>query len=111
MSMWFVTPAWQRYELTAVCLRQRQWVIEQLADHGIEARCVVVADDENLDIARALGFDVVEQRNDRGLGRKFNDGYEHAARAGATWIVPIGSDSWIDPRYFLPAPAPRPHRA
>lgn len=109
MSVWFVTPAFRRYALTAVCLDQRLEVVKALAAHGIEARCVVVADDDNLDIARARGFDTVETPN-RGpdnrvwLGRKFNDGIEYAAKHGAEWIVPIGSDSWIDPDYFLPLP-------
>jgi glycosyltransferase involved in cell wall biosynthesis len=102
-SIWFITPAWQRYELTAVCLEQRRRVIEALAGQGIEGRCVVIADDENLDIARGLGFDVVERDND-GLGRKVNDGYEYAAGQGATWLVFIGSDSWIDPAYLAPLP-------
>ena len=35
------------------------------------------------------------------VGRKFNDGMEYAGTHGAQWIVPIGSDSWIDPAYFL----------
>lgn len=103
--IYFVTPAHQRYELTAVCLEQRQFVIEDLARRSIEAHCVVVADDDNLDIARSLGMETVEQNNDW-LGRKFNDGIEFAARNGAEWIVPIGSDSWIDPTYFQPLPDP-----
>lgn len=104
--IYFVTPAWQRYELTAICLEQRQRAIEELARHGITSQCVVIADDDNLDTARSLGFDTVEQSNDW-LGRKFNDGIERAARHGADWIVPIGSDSWIDPAYFLPLPDSR----
>ena len=101
MTIWFVTPSWRRYDLSAVCFDQRVAVIRTLAEHGIEARCVVVADDENLDLARERGFDVVEQNNDW-LGRKFNDGIEYACRNGASRVVPIGSDSWIDPAYFLP---------
>lgn len=97
--LFFVTPAWQRYELSAVCFEQRRRVIEALELEGIEAHCVVIADDENLDLARAAGFATVERHNN-GLGRKFNDGMEYAGRNGADWIVPIGSDSWIDPRYF-----------
>jgi hypothetical protein len=104
--LYFVTPAWQRYELTAICLEQRRLVIEDLARHGVEARQVVIADDENLDIARSLGFETVEQNN-HWLGRKFNDGEEWAGKHGADWIVPIGSDSWVDPAYFLPLPSPR----
>lgn len=101
--IFFVTPAWGRYELTAVCLEQRKLVIDHLATEGLEAHCVVIADDENLDTARAIGFDTVEQNND-GLGRRFNDGMQYAGEHGAEWIVPIGSDSWIDPAYFLPLP-------
>lgn len=112
MSLWFITPAFRRYALSAVCFDQRLAVIGALMVAGVEARCVVVADDENLDLARARGFDTVETPN-RGpdnvvwLGRKFNDGIEYAARHGAMWIVPIGSDSWVDPEYFLPLPESR----
>lgn len=106
MIVYFVTPAWQRYELTAICLEQRRRVIATLAEDGVEARQVVIADDENLDIARGLGFETIE-RDNRWLGRKFNDGQEWAGRHGADWIVPIGSDSWVDPAYFLPLPSPR----
>lgn len=104
MTLWFVTPAYRRYSLSAVCFEQRRRVIDELAKHGIDAQCVIVADDENLDLARSQGFATVEQRNDTGLGRKFNDGMEYAGRNGAEWIVPIGSDSWIDPKYFIPLP-------
>ena len=105
MIVWFVTPAYLRYELVAVCLDQRLAVMEELARNGIEARCVVVADDENLDLARARGFSTVE-RDNKWLGRRFNDGIQYAFQQGAEWIVPIGSDSWIDPAYFLPLPDP-----
>lgn len=100
--IWFVTPCWGRYELTRICLEQRQYVIEDLARHSIHAECVVIADDENLDTARSLGMRTVERDNEW-LGRRFNDGIEYAAKRGE-WIVPIGSDSWIDPAYFLPLP-------
>jgi hypothetical protein len=103
MDIWFITPAWKRYELSAVCFDQRVRVMETIRESGNEAHCVVVADDGNLDLARERGFDVVVQDN-QWLGRKFNDGIEYAARHGATRIVPIGSDSWIDPAYFLPMP-------
>ena len=103
MTLWFVTPAWKRYEMTALCLEQRQRVIAELAKHDIEAYQVVIADDENLDIARALGCATVERNNEM-VGRKFNDGMEYAGTHGAEWIVPIGSDSWIDPAYFLDLP-------
>src|SRR5688572_14835688 len=101
--LYFVTPAWQRYELSEVCFEQRRRVIADLLSQGIEARCVIVADDENLDIARSKGFDTVE-RDNSGLGRKVNDGYEYAASKGAEWMVFIGSDSWIDPAFIAPLP-------
>lgn len=101
--IYFVTPAWQRYELTAICLEQRKRVIDTLAEQGIEARCVIVADDDNLDIARDKGFDTLERNND-GLGRRVNDGYAYAAAQGAEWMVFIGSDSWLDPAFIAPLP-------
>lgn len=104
MSVWFVTPAYQRVELTALCLEQRRYVIATLAEAGVEAHQVVIADDENLDVARGFGFETVE-RDNAWLGRKFNDGQEYAGKHGAEWIVPIGSDSWVDPAYFLPLPS------
>jgi hypothetical protein len=103
--IWFVTPAWERFALTRVVLQQRQRAVAFLAERNVEARCVVVADDLNADIAESLGFDVVRRPN-YALGRKFNDGIEHAARNGAEWIVPIGSDSFLDPAYLFPLPEP-----
>jgi hypothetical protein len=102
-SLWFVTPAWRRFALSAVCFEQRRQVIAELATQGVEAHCVVVADDENLDLARAAGFETVEQNNDW-LGRRFNDGFQYAGEHGADWIVPVGSDSWVEAAYFLPLP-------
>ena len=101
MSIWFVTPSWQRYDLSAVCFDQRLDVIRTLAEHGIEAHCVVVADDENLDLARERGFATVEQDNEW-LGRRFNDGIEYACRNGASRVVPIGV-GLVDRPGLLPA--------
>ena len=106
VSIWFVTPAWGRFEMTAICLEQRKRVIDELGRKGVEAHCVVVADDQNLYTAQSLGFETVEQNNDW-LGRKFNDGQEYAGKHGAEWIVPIGSDSFVDSAYFVPLPDQR----
>lgn len=103
MSVWFVTPAWQRYAISDLCFAQRRWTMDRLAAVGIESECVVVADDHNLVLARAHGFQTLE-RDNAWLGRRFNDGIEYAASQGATWIVPIGSDSWIAPAYIDPLP-------
>jgi len=101
--LWFVTPAWRRFALSAVCFEQRRQVMAELTERGIEAHCVVVADDENLELAQAAGFETVERDNDY-LARRFNDGMEYAAKHGADWIVPVGSDSWVQADYFDPLP-------
>jgi hypothetical protein len=103
VSVWFVTPAWERFALTRVVLEQRRRVVAFLAERGVRAGCVVVADDANADTAEELGFDTVRVPN-YALGRRFNDGIEYAARQGADWIVPIGSDSFLDPAYVYPLP-------
>jgi hypothetical protein len=101
--IWFVTPAWQRFDLTRVVLEQRRRIIDFLAQRGVEARQVVIADDHNADVAVELGFDALRRRNYT-LGRRFNDGIQYAAQNGAEWIVPIGSDSFLDPAYLFPLP-------
>jgi len=101
--IYFVTPAWQRFELTRVVLEQRRSCIDFLNARGVDAAQVVIADDENADIAASMGFAVLRRRN-YALGRRFNDGFEYAARHGAEWIVPIGSDSFLDPAYLFPLP-------
>lgn len=104
MSVWFVTPAWQRFDLTRVVLEQRRRILDWLSERDVEAYQVVVADDQNADLAESLGFDAVRSPN-YALGRRFNDGIEYAARHGAECIVPIGSDSFLDPAYLFPLPA------
>lgn len=96
MTVWFVVPAHGRVEKTEACLRQLARTCDTLAGRGIEATAVVVAADANLETARACGFDALERPN-RPLGRKWNDGYQHAGQAGADHVVPLGSDDWIDP--------------
>jgi hypothetical protein len=99
-TLFFITPVFERYALTAICLKQRLHACEQLEREGINATCVVIGDDANLDAARDLGFPVVEQNNQY-LGRKFNDGHEYAAKHGATYVAPVGSDSWMDPTWII----------
>lgn len=103
-GLWLVTPAWQRFELSALCFDQHALAMRTLEQAGVETHHVVVADDRNLELAERHGWDTVERDNDW-LGRRFNDGIEYALNHGAEWVVPIGSDSWIDPAYFLPLPA------
>lgn len=104
-SLWFIVPAYGRVELTRVCLRQLRRTCDQLDDHAIDANAVIVANDENLDTARELGFATYEQEN-HPLGRKWNDGYDVAGRYGdADFFVPLGSDDWVDAG-FLAADLP-----
>lgn len=100
-SLWFVTPAFERADLSAVCFAHRAWAIAELRSRGIDADCVVVTDrrDPNHELALEHGFQV-RLRDNTFLGRKWNDGYQAAAEAGADWVAPIGSDSWIHPDFF-----------
>lgn len=95
-SLWFVTPVYRRFHLTRICLEQRRRLLEALP---FEARQVIIGDDENLDVARDLGFDIVEKDN-KYVASKFNAGYRYACENGATHCMPIGSDSWLHPSTF-----------
>src|SRR5574337_351116 len=106
-SLWFVVPAAGRSAMAAACLRQLQRTCATLVAAGVRASAVVVADDENLDVADELGFGTV-RRGNRPLGRKWNDGYQLAGEAGVDFVVPFGSDDWIDPAAILAAPLPGP---
>lgn len=100
----FCVPAHGRLEKAAICLRQLRRSCDELAHHGVYASAVVVADDANLDVARALDFGTV-QRNNVFLGRKFNDAFQIACDPAfnpepADFVVPCGSDDWVDWRLF-----------
>jgi hypothetical protein len=73
---------------------------------GIDAACVVIADDANLELAREFGFGTIQRANDF-LGARWNDGYQFAGEEGVDFIVPIGSDSWVHPSYFKDLPEPK----
>jgi hypothetical protein len=98
-ALCFIIPAHGRLEIAKVCLRQLVRTCEALEHRALVASAVVIADDENLDIARDLGFATVERDNSQ-LGRKINDGYELASMHGADYFVPFGSDDWIDHRWI-----------
>src|SRR5690349_16950775 len=107
-ALWFIVPAHGRVELARICLTQLRRTCDKLTEHGIRSSAVVIADDENLDTARDLGFAWV-RRDNRFLGRKFNDGIQLAADrtynpAAADFVVPIGSDDWVDWRLFAELP-------
>jgi hypothetical protein len=97
-TLWFIMPANGREDLARVCLRQLRRTCDLLEGYGIRASAVVIADDGNLETADGLGFATVE-RDNKPLGRKFNDGYELAGMAGVDYMVPLGSDDWVDPHW------------
>lgn len=101
MNLWLVIPAWRRYAVTNLALAQQAHLRGVLAARGITCRSVVVADDDNVDIAREHGCDVLERPNDS-LGRKVNDGFEYACTHGADYVGFTGSDDWLHPDLFDP---------
>lgn len=107
-SLVFVVPAYRRFDLTRICLRQLRRACDTLEEGGMHATAVVVADDDNLKAADALGFAPLSRPN-QPLGRKFNDGIEHACRLSADVVVPLGTDNWVDPA-FVAASIPSDNR-
>ncbi len=93
-TLCFVVPAHGRLEIAQVCFRQLRRTCDALLERDILADAVVIADDENLELAQACGFATVEREN-TGLGAKINDGYQLAAEHGAEFFVPCGSDDWV----------------
>lgn len=101
-------PAHGRLQLAAICMRQLRRTCDALSAEGVEASAIVVADDENLDTARELGFGTV-RRDNRFVSRRFNDALQLAFDPRhnphpADYAVPIGSDDWVDHRLFLDLP-------
>lgn len=99
-SVCFVSAAWRRFDVSRLVLMQRQRLCAELAARGVQATSLIVADDENLDIALEYGALTLEHPNDP-LGAKANAGLLHAA-ALADWVVWVGSDDWIHPDAFDP---------
>jgi hypothetical protein len=93
-SIWFVVPANGRLDVSRACLTQLSATCTELTARGYPASAVVIADDANLDIAAELGFGTVERQN-RPLGRKWNDGYQLAGRVGVDYVIPFGTDDFV----------------
>lgn len=91
----FVVPAHRRVEVSRATFAALEWTIAALADLDVAAGAVVIADDRNVDVAAAHGFDTVRLGNP--LGQKLNAGYAHAAAADAEFAVYLGSDDLISP--------------
>ena len=101
-------PAHGRLELARICMRQLRSTCDALEQEGITSSAVVVACDENLDTARDLGFATVE-RDNQFVSRRFNDGIQLACDRRfnphpVEYVVPIGSDDWVDHRLFVNPP-------
>ncbi len=108
--LWFVVPVHGRVGITTICLTQLRRTCDELRSSNIDASAVIVGDDENLDTARRLGFATVERDNEF-LSRKFNDGIQLACDPAfnprpAQYVVPCGSDDWVDPAIFDLLPGP-----
>lgn len=104
-TLWFIVPAHGRLGLAAVCLRQLKRTCDRMRDLGVDASAVVIACDENLEVARDLGFGTVD-RDNLFMGRRLNDGYQLAGREHVDYVCPVGSDDWVDPEWMaslLPA--------
>jgi len=121
-SLWFIVPVHGRLPLAVICLRQLARTCDALTSHGVEATAVVIADRRNLrhldtlapglvgrpELRRAGRFAAVE-RDNRFLSRKFNDGIQLACDPDvnprpADYVVPCGSDDWVDWRIFRDLP-------
>jgi glycosyltransferase involved in cell wall biosynthesis len=101
MQIWLVSPAWGRFAVTRLALAQRAHLADELAARGAACHSLVVADDENLDVADEFGAVALEHPNDP-LSDKCNAGVRYACEQGADWVVWIGSDDWIHPDAFDP---------
>lgn len=107
----FVVPVHGRWALAKICLRQLRRTCEELTGHGVRSTAVIVSDAlglRELDKLE-LGFAKVE-RDNTFLSRRFNDGIQLATDPkygmNADFVVPCGSDDWVDHRLFLePLPA------
>lgn len=110
-QVWIVSPAWRRYSVTRLVLAQRADLAAELAARGLDIHNAIVADDENLDIAREYGAVALKAPN-RPLGAKCNVGLRYAGEQGADWVVWIGSDDWVHADVFDPilAADTAPHR-
>lgn len=94
MNLWLVSPAWRRPAVTRLALAQRRHLCDELSLRGVTANCVVIAHDENLEIAEEFGFHAIEMANDY-LGRKVNAGFDYADHHEADVIAFCGSDQWL----------------
>lgn len=94
-TLCFVVPAWKRFKLSEICFAQFSVALERLGEYDVDAQVVVIANDENLELARAENFATIRHKNF--LGAKLNAGYAWAAREGYEFVAALGSDSFFCP--------------
>ncbi len=105
-TLMFVVPVHGRLELAKICLRQLRRTCDSLYENGVDASAVIVTDRESLlelDV-HGLDFAWVVRKNDY-PSAKFNDGIQLATDpeynpAPVDYVVPFGSDDWVDWRLF-----------
>jgi hypothetical protein len=98
VDCWLVIPARGRTAVTRLCFAELAWLQGVLLSRGVACRPVVVADDENVDVAAEHGFDVLEVAEP--LGGKVNAGFAYALEQGADYVAFSGSDDWLHPDLF-----------
>lgn len=76
----------------------QQWssLQDEFDEGDLNLEVVVIADDENLDIARRHGFHTLERAN-KPLGRRYNDGFQYAYEHGADFAGESGTKNYIHP--------------
>lgn len=94
-----MSPAYGRPEVSSIVYQHRRWLLDTLADRGIEARALIVADDVNLELAEHHGLDTLRFPN-RPLGAKVNAGIRRALELDADHVYFVGSDSLPLPDMF-----------
>jgi hypothetical protein len=95
-GLWIVIPAHGRPHVSSFAFAGISWAISELGRRGIHAHALVVADDENLDIADEHHLDTL-RRSNAALGAKWNDGIEYACQHDAEHVLTCGSDDWVHP--------------
>lgn len=120
-SLWFVVPVHGRCALTAICLKQLARTCDQLQADGVDASAVVIGDLPNLRELRRRTEGLIAihgigggrfgsyERNNQFTSRKFNDGIQAACDGRlnprpADFVVPCGSDDWVDASIFRSLP-------
>jgi hypothetical protein len=106
-SLAFIVPVHRRLRLAQICLAQLRRTCDDLAEHEIMATAIIVSDRRSLEVLDPirLGFATID-RDNAFTSRRFNDGIQFATDPRFNdhpfdYVVPCGSDDWVDYRLFL----------